>query len=321
MNSKLLDKSEIYIIKNKITEKIYIGQVKCYYKTGTTYIKAGCEYRLKHHIYMAKNKKKYNSATALIDSIIKYGAHNHDIKPIFICPNNKANYYEVKYIRQYNTQIPNGLNIMKGGKKCELEIETKKKLSESKKGCYTGNQNPMWGKCHSDIFKEKMRLQQQGKILSKNIKKNMSITHNKNLNEGKLPPRRKHINLPKYIYYIKSQNKEGYEIRNHPILKQKQFVKKTISLEENLKLAILYLKDENNQNNFKQKRKYKEYNVPQYVRQINSEKYEGFEVKNHPVKLNKKWTTMKLTMEEKLELVKKYLEESSETISLSVKDY
>ena len=29
---------------------------------------------------------------------------------------------------------------------------------------------------------------------------------------------------------------------------------------------------------------------------------------------------MKLTMEEKLELVKKYLEESSETISLSVKD-
>lgn len=59
-------------------------------------------------------------------------------------------------------------------------------------------------------------------------------------------------------------------------------------------------------------------NLPRYVRHIVTEKYQGFEVKDHPTLKHKKWTSMKITMEEKLKLTKEYLEKSSETKRLSV---
>lgn len=34
-SSYFLDKSEIYMVINKITGKRYIGQVKCYYRNGS----------------------------------------------------------------------------------------------------------------------------------------------------------------------------------------------------------------------------------------------------------------------------------------------
>jgi hypothetical protein len=208
---------------------------------------------------------------------------------------------------------------MRGGKKCPLEEETKQKLSESKKGKYTGELNYMWGKNHNDSTRLKIKNALTGKILTEEHKKNMSNTHNKNKESGKLPPRRKYTELPKYIYHVKSSNKEGYEIRNHPILKQKQFTMKTISLDENLQRAIDYISNITNTKNFKEKKEHTIYtNLPRYIRQINTEKMQGFEVKCHTSKPNKKWTTNKLSMDEKLNLAKKYLEESSETKSLSV---
>ena len=139
------------------------------------------------------------------------------------------------------------------------------------------------------------------------------------MEKGILPPRRKYSELPKYIYHIVNSKKEGYEIRNHPKLKQRQFVSKKISLKENLQKAIAYIKDENNPENQKTQNEINVYNnLPRYVRHIVTEKYQGFEVKDHPTLKNKKWTSMKITMEEKLKLTKEYLEESSETKRLSV---
>lgn len=105
--------------------------------------------------------------------------------------------------------------------------------------------------------------------------------------------------------HVKSSNKEGYEVRHHPNLKQKQFTSKSITLEENLQRAIAYLADEKNPNNQKEQQTYQEYkNLPRYIRHVRSEKYEGFEVKYHPTLSNKKWTNMNLSMEEKLKLAK-----------------
>lgn len=255
-----------------------------------------------------------------MNNIQKYGSHNFIVKPIFICETEKANYWEIKFIRQYNTQTPNGMNIMKGGKNSPLAEITKQKLSESKKGKYCGEKNSMWGKHHTEETISKIKDALIGKPLDENRKKNMSKSHQLNKETGNLPPRRKHNDLPKYIYYVQSKNKRGYEVRHHPTLKQKQFTMKSISLEENLKRAIDYLKDIDNIANQKIQKQFQIYeNLPRYVRHIQSERYSGFEVTNHPTLINKKWTSMKLSMEEKLHLAKKYLEEGSETRSLSVK--
>jgi group I intron endonuclease len=315
----LIDKSEIYMVTCNITGKKYIGQVQCYGKRQKKLRRIGIEIRWKCHVSDAKQNTKGRGARYLKHNIQKYGQHNHTIKTIFICPTSQANYWEIKYIRQYNTQVPNGMNIMKGGKNSPLAEETKKKLSEAKKGKYTGDKNPMWGKHHTIETISKIKDALTGKPLTEECKTNMSIAHCKNKENGKLPPRRKYEELPKYIYHVKNKIKEGYEIRNHPILKQKQFTMKSIPLEENLKRAIEYLKDINNSKNFKEKREIKKYtNLPRYIHQIETEKFSGFEIKCHSKLKNKKWTSMKLSMEEKLKLAKEYLDESSETKRLSV---
>lgn len=316
---KLICKSEIYMITCEVTGKKYIGQVQCYGKRGKSFRRIGSETRWSSHVSDAKHRIEGRGARNLMNNINTYGAHNHKIKPLFICPSSQANYWETKFIREYNTQVPNGMNIMKGGKKAPLEEETKQKISEARKGKYGGDKNPMWGKHQSEETVQKIKDALKGKPLSEENKSNMSKAHMKNKAEGKLPPRRKHTDLPMYIYHVKSSNKEGYEIRNHPTLKQKQFTANTLSLEENLQRAIAYLNDLDNPNNQKEQKEFIEYkNLPRYMRHIRMETYEGFEVKGHPTLANKKWTSKQLSMEEKLKLAKKYLEESSETRSLSV---
>lgn len=230
-------------------------------------------------------------------SIKEYGSHNHLVKLIWICPSEQANYWEAKFVRQFNTQEPNGLNIYRGGNLYDM----------------SGENNPMWGKTHSEETRKKISDALTGVPLTATCKKNMSKAHAKNMEEGRLPPRRKHNDLPKYIYHVKSANKEGYEIRHHPTLKQKQFTAKSITLEENLERAKAYLADINNPENQKEQRQSVIYeNLPRYVRQVRSEKIEGFEVKCHPKLPNKKWTAMNLTMDEKLQKAKDYLETANQ---------
>ena len=308
-DNPLIGKSEIYMVINKVTGKRYIGQVACFYmRPNGRYDKTGLEIRWKGHVHYAKRNVQGRGARCLMNNIQKYGEHNFIIKPIFICPTEQANYWEIKYIRQYDTQTPNGMNIMKGGKNSPLAEITKVKISEARKGKYSGENNPMWGKHHTEEAISKIKDALIGKPLPYTTKINMSKSHTKNMEEGILPPRRKHNDLPKYIYHVKSKIKAGYEIRHHPTLKQKQFIMKTITLEENLQRAIDYLKDTANVENQKKNIEFQTYdNFPRYIRHVRSEKFEGFEVKFHPSLVNKKWTNMKLSMEQKLDLAKQYL--------------
>lgn len=267
---------EIYIITNNINNKQYIGQTI-----------SGTRSRMQGHLCYARNHPN----TLLARSLNKYGHHNFSIKTILICDQSQLNYFECKYIRQYNTMLPDGLNMIKGG------------------SVHSGTGNPMYGKNHTPESIEKIRLSQIGKILPESVKKNMSISHALNKENGKLPPRRNHDNLPKYIYHVISSNKEGYEVRHHPILKQKQFVAKTKTLEENIERAVQYLSDINNEDNKRQpKEDVKKYdNLPRYIRQVASERYDGFEVKFNPKLKNKKWTCGKMSMDEKLNAAIEYL--------------
>jgi group I intron endonuclease len=282
LKEKFKDKGEIYMLIAPNDER-YIGQTKCYYNFNDILIKKGLNSRWKAHINYSKNND-----TLLSKSIKKYGAHNFKTKILLICDISQLNYFEVKYIRQ-NKTYGNGLNMTKGG------------------SIKSGLGNPTLGTHLSDETKQKIREALTGKILPQNVKDNMSKSHKENMINGNLPPRRIH-NLPKYIYHVISSNKDGYEIRNHPILKQKQFVSKQMTMEENLNRAIEYLKDTTTTINKKviiESKKYE--NLPRFVRQIDNERYIGFEVKNHPTLKNKKWTNMKLSIDEKLKLVKDYL--------------
>lgn len=92
----------IYLIKNKINNKNYIGQTINYEK------------RIKEHLYLRKDRKNM-----IIDSAInKYGKENFEFKIIDIAySQNKIDELERKYIKEYNSLIPNGYNILKGGRK------------------------------------------------------------------------------------------------------------------------------------------------------------------------------------------------------------
>jgi hypothetical protein len=69
--------------------------------------------------------------------------------------------------------------------------------------------------------------------------KNVGKIHNKRIRK-----RSEDSELPKYVRYYKDvSGKEGYRINNHPLLKDKSFLSKKISMDKKLELALNYLND------------------------------------------------------------------------------
>lgn len=228
----MYNKSEIYMVINNVTGKRYIGQVMCYYRCKGKYTPAGIEKRWYNHVYYAKNNIKGRGSTYLIHSIQKYGENNHSRKVIYTCDISKANYYETKYIRQYNTMVPNGMNIMKGGKNSPLSEVTKQKLRIQAQGKYVGEKNPRYGAIVTEETRQRIRESQLGKKWSEE-------THKK-IREGwgkrqKFPKQ----NLPKHIMSIQDK---GYIVK-HPNYPHKQFTSQKLTLINKLELAKKYLQE------------------------------------------------------------------------------
>ena len=107
----------IYMHRNKINGKIYIGQT--------------CQkpsYRWK------RNGKGYETCEIMWKAIQKYGWNNFE--HIILKSNltlEEANFYEKYYIKKFNsTNKQFGYNIRKGGKNTPLSEETKKNISNLK---------------------------------------------------------------------------------------------------------------------------------------------------------------------------------------------
>lgn len=90
--------SGIYKIVNKLNNKTYIGQSKDCYNRWTQH----------------KTKYKFQN-TPLYEDMRKYGIQNFYFKIIEKIPECLLNAREKEYIEKYNTLIPNGYNINKGG--------------------------------------------------------------------------------------------------------------------------------------------------------------------------------------------------------------
>ena len=149
----------IYILKNKINSKLYIGQT-------TRNIKS----RINSHI-----KRK----TIIGNAINKYGLDNFKIYKFYI-PEKYLDYFEIELIKKLNTIAPNGYNLESGGHKNKhLHEDTKRKLSVLR----TGDKNPFYGKTHTKETRDKMSKSHMGVknfLYGKNLSKNHRMKISKN---------------------------------------------------------------------------------------------------------------------------------------------
>lgn len=93
-------KKDIYIIKNDINEKVYIGQA------------VNTLNRWYHHLSDARKNKKYS----IIDRAINKYGKEHFYYEIIESQIENYNEREQYWIKYYNSRVPNGYNIAVGGK-------------------------------------------------------------------------------------------------------------------------------------------------------------------------------------------------------------
>lgn len=119
----------IYCLLSVINDKVYIGQSR------------NIERRIKQHISDLTNSRHYNQH--LQRAFDKYGLDNFIFSPMLECDENKLDYYEVKYISDFDSTNPNkGYNLDSGGNKNKKPSEeTAMKIREA----FKGENHPYYG--------------------------------------------------------------------------------------------------------------------------------------------------------------------------------
>jgi len=114
----------IYKITNIETKKCYIGET----------ILDTPEKRWNGHI---QTLKRNAGCPALKDAMKKYGVDKFKFEVLIICFDEDVDKYEREYIKKYNSMVPNGYNILPGGK-CGGGFKGKKHNEESIKKMVEG---------------------------------------------------------------------------------------------------------------------------------------------------------------------------------------
>jgi group I intron endonuclease len=173
--------SGIYCIFNKSNGKIYVGQ----------------SVQLKTRISQHKSELNFNnhSNNHLQYAWNKYGEDSFEFIVIETCDEEKLNDNEIKWINYFNSTNPDyGYNLESGGNSnYHLSDETKQKISEHRKGKCVGEDNPFYGKTHTEEVRKKISETQLGRKHSNETKNKMSESHI-GLNSGE-----KHYNYGKYL--------------------------------------------------------------------------------------------------------------------------
>jgi group I intron endonuclease len=167
----------IYMIKNIITGKCYIGKSE-----------TNIEDRWKRHLRDLRNDKHRNKdgkRDKLQRAWNKYGEENFIFGVIEEYNIEECNEREIYWIAYYDS-FYNGYNQTKGGegslgkepwnkgKKDIYSNETKQKISESVSEAIKGEKNPFYGKTHTYETKQKISEAHKGKILTEEHKKKIS---------------------------------------------------------------------------------------------------------------------------------------------------
>lgn len=149
----------IYKITNNVNGKIYIGQ------TVRT-----LEERLSEH-----KRKKVSLISKAFD---KYGFENFTVEQIDSAESiDELNELEFKYIREYDSITPNGYNQCEGGGNTfgyHHSEKSKQKMSQNKKGKYTGAENHFYGKHHTEESRRKMSESRKGRVIDDEWRQHLS---------------------------------------------------------------------------------------------------------------------------------------------------
>ena len=145
----------IYIIRNKVNNKLYIGQTTNKKGFNGRYRESGegIEKVYNHYKWKKDHDKSYN--VHLLNSIEKYGFNAFEVDEKFDIAYSKEelNKLEYMYIEIYECRnINKGYNNRYGGDNGKLSEEQKHKLSE----LLSGENSPWYGKHHTEESKKKM---------------------------------------------------------------------------------------------------------------------------------------------------------------------
>lgn len=160
----------IYLIRNEINNKVYIGQ---------TTKKGGFDRRYNNDI------AKYTHNEHLRSSIEKYGIENFYIDKEFDVAYSQEELDELEdmYIKIYEATNPNkGYNKKLGGSHGKHTEEVKQKISKANKGKLVGEKNHNYGKTFSEETRNKISKSRKGKYIGVNspiAKKVICITTQK----------------------------------------------------------------------------------------------------------------------------------------------
>ena len=148
----------IYKLTNKINGKPYVGQtIMVVEKRWEKYIGLHCK----------AQPKLYNA-------LKKYGPDNFTFEVIdtSAIDQHQLNDLEDLYIIKFDS-IKNGYNSRSGGSRGKLSNETKQRISNST----SGENNPMFGKLHSEESKRKISESKMGIMNSIETRRKMSASH------------------------------------------------------------------------------------------------------------------------------------------------
>lgn len=192
----------IYLIKNKVNGKCYVGQTQKEKGFNGRYKPSGegIEKVYKYH----KSKKKYNENynKHLLRSIEKYGFEAFEVNECldYAFSLEELNIKEKVYIQLYDS-FKNGYNDTEGGEGVKGYIpseETRQKMSEVMKG----ENNPMYGKHFSEEHRQKLSEAKKGHSLSEEVKQKIGEAnkgkHHTKETRQKISEAKKGKNNPNY---------------------------------------------------------------------------------------------------------------------------
>jgi len=218
----------IYLITSP-SGKMYVGQTI-----------QPLDKRWKQHIDASRKEYK-DHCKVLNKSLRKYGDKHFKIEILEECEEEYLNEKELLYIEKYNTIVPNGMNIKKGGS------DTKQKISDSLKGRQVSN------KMNPDLPMYMLKVKNGYRICNHPMgpeKRFISKSKTDEYNYNRAIEYLNKLNiLEEPIIIMKSENEKyiqkhrnGYCVK-YPGEKIKYFVSRTSSIEELYKNALSYLNE------------------------------------------------------------------------------
>lgn len=236
----------IYKIINLKNNKYYIGQTRSHRLNRKKYRPFGYIGRFKDHISEAKCNSKKNQCRFLNNAILKYGIENFKVELIITCHLNELDYYEVKYISEYNSKYPNGYNLTDGGQSKTFKKGKKIKV-EYEEIDLNNNKNNIIVKKHSDYTKQLISsrlIEHCSKIENKlkSMKKSQEQHYIKKFEKIKNEIIDK-SNIEQYIKVIKN-NKQNYSYVTVKINdKTANFIGKLENIEITKERARIFISD------------------------------------------------------------------------------